>query len=341
MTCEGQNVFITLVNLAEYYKFITDDEGNLIRHIFESNVRDYQGRTNVNNDIFNTLVAPEGEDFWWLNNGVTIIASEATIPRSREIMFSNPEIVNGLQTSSEIYKYFTQNLKQIETESRNILVRIIVPETEEARDKIIRATNSQTPIPKASLRATDNIHRQIEEFLKPRGLFYDRRKNFYKNEGKNNKDIISIPFMAQCLMSLLIQKPDFARARPSTLLEDDDAYNRLYHQDNDIHIYYIAASSGRQIFLILKNSGKYNSSEISNILFYVLYAYCVIKLSNIYPSAKLLLRLNPNEIDGLEVINIANLVYDVYQSLGGSDKVAKGTKFPEMLKERLRDKIEN
>ena len=56
-------------------------------------------------------------------------------------------------------------------EKRNILIRVIVPETEETRDKIIRATNSQTAIPKSSLRATDSIHRQIEDYLKPRGLY--------------------------------------------------------------------------------------------------------------------------------------------------------------------------
>ena len=57
-----------------------------------------------------------------------------------------------------------------------MLLRVIVPENEETRDKIIRATNSQTPIPKSSLRATDNVHRNIEDYFKPRGLYYDRRK---------------------------------------------------------------------------------------------------------------------------------------------------------------------
>ena len=68
----------------------------------------------------------------------------------------------------------------LETESRNVLVRIIVPESEEARDNIIFATNNQTNIPKSSLRVTDTIHLQIEMYFKSRGLYYDRRKNYYK-----------------------------------------------------------------------------------------------------------------------------------------------------------------
>ena len=60
-------------------------------------------------------------------------------------------------------------------------MRVIVPGSEESRDKIILATNSQTNIPKSSLRATDAIHRQIELYLKQRNIFYDRRKNYYKS----------------------------------------------------------------------------------------------------------------------------------------------------------------
>jgi hypothetical protein len=157
LSTSGQ-VFIALSNLAEYYKFISDDHGKLIRHIFESNVRDYQGKTNVNNEIQNTLENPGVEEFWWLNNGVTILASEVAAPGGKELVVHNPEIVNGLQTSSEIHRFYKNNQDRIEAEKRDILIRVIVPESEETRDRIIRATNSQTPIPKSSLRATDQVH---------------------------------------------------------------------------------------------------------------------------------------------------------------------------------------
>ncbi|WP_397311288.1 AIPR family protein [Paenibacillus ihbetae] len=96
MSSSGQ-VFIALVNLGDYYKFITDENRNLIKYIFESNVRDYQGKTTVNNEIQETLEKSESsEEFWWLNNGVTIIATEASAPGGKEITITNPEIVNGL-----------------------------------------------------------------------------------------------------------------------------------------------------------------------------------------------------------------------------------------------------
>ena len=184
ITILSQYVFVTLVNLSDYFNFITNENGEIIKHIFESNVRDYQGHTSVNKDIQESLENPSTEDFWWLNNGVTILASKASLTTGKEIGITDPEIVNGLQTSTEIYKYFCTAIEILNQEKRNILVRVIVPDSEESRDKIILATNSQTNIPKASLRATDSIHRQIEMYLRNRNLYYDRRKNYYKNQGK-------------------------------------------------------------------------------------------------------------------------------------------------------------
>ena len=104
----------------------------------------------------------------------------------------------------------------------------MVPTEDESRDRIIKANNRQTPVQAASLRATDKIHRDIEEYFRPRGLFYDRRKNYYKNEGKPRDKIIGIPYLAQAVMAILLRSPDTARARPSSLLKNDDDYVRVF-----------------------------------------------------------------------------------------------------------------
>lgn len=332
----SEQVFIALTNLADYFNFITDEDGKLIRHIFESNVRDYQGKTNVNNEIQDTLENPGDEEFWWLNNGVTILASEVAAPGGKELVVHNPEIVNGLQTSSEIHRFYNSNNDKLEGENRDVLVRIIVPESEETRDRIIRATNSQTPIPKSSLRATDQVHRQIEDFLKPRGLYYDRRKNFYKNEGKKPKEIISVPFMSQCLISVLMQKPNFARARPSTLLEDDESYSKLFHKNNDLQAYYLVAFLGRKIEEHLKKDKTYTTTEIADIKFYILYTACCLMANSLYPMSNQIAKLKPEDLSD-DVFNYAlAITYDLYRENGGTNKVAKGAKLIEELKDKLR-----
>ena len=333
----SEQVFIALTNLSDYFSFISDEHGKLIKHIFESNVRDYQGKTNVNNEIQDTLENPGNEEFWWLNNGVTILASSVTAPGGKELVVHNPEIVNGLQTSSEIHRFYSSNADKIAGEKRDILIRVIVPESEETRDRIIRATNSQTPIPKSSLRATDQVHRQIEDYLKPRGLYYDRRKNFYKNEGKKPNEIVSVPFISQCLISTLMQKPDFARARPSTLLEDDESYSKLFHKNNELNTYYLVALWGRNVESHLRALKKFTPTEMTDIKFYILYCTTCLITKSLYPSN--------NKISGLKVENLTEeilnysvgTVYDLYKELGGTDKIAKGPKLIEALKAKLRE----
>lgn len=327
-------VFISLVKLKDYFSFITDDDGQIIKHIFEANVRDYQGKTSVNQEIKDTLEdAQPREDFWWLNNGVTILADDVSAPGGKELIIHNPEIVNGLQTSNEIYRYFSVSRERDIT--RSLLVRVIVPETEESRDKIIRATNSQTPIPKASLRATDSIHRDIEDYLKPRGLFYDRRKNYYKNEGKKPSEIVGLSFLAQCLMAITMQKPDFARARPSTLLEEDSSYTKLYNHSNNVKSYYIAALIGKKIELYLKKESDLSISDKNNIKFYLAYVVAVKITSNKYPGFRSLETIDPIAITDKCISEALIFVSDIYNGMGGGDKLAKGQNMIKKVKLEL------
>lgn len=332
----SEKVFVALSNIRDYFNFISDGNGKLLRHIFESNVRDYQGKTNVNKEIQTTLKSDTKEEFWWLNNGVTILGTDATTPGGKELIVHNPQIVNGLQTSSEIHRFFSDNPERLDSEERSVLLRVIVPEDEETRDKIIRATNSQTPIPKSSLRATDNIHRKIEDYFKPRGLFYDRRKNFYKNDGKKPKEIISIPFLSQCLMSVLLQRPDTARARPSTLLENDESYEKLFHENTTLNTYFVVASWGRDVELRLKVIKKYETAENSDIKFYVLYYLSCAKVESLYPSNNKIESLVATDLLEEDIDAAIDACYDIYRELGGSDKVAKGADYLDKIKEKLR-----
>lgn len=336
ITIDARKDYVTLVNLGEYFKFITNENKELIKHIFESNVRDYQGNTIVNTEIQDTLQNKPIEDFWWLNNGVTILASEAVLATGKELIISDPEIVNGLQTSTEIFNYFSKFPEKMEIENRSVLIRVIVPESEESRDQIILATNSQTTIPKSSLRATDPIHRQIEIYLKTRGLYYDRRKNYYKNHGKKAIDIVSVSFLAQCLMSILLQKPDYARARPSTLLTNDDSYNKLYIENENLKSFYHAAAIGKKIEEYLKNCNEYSRVEKGDILFYVVYSVTSGILKRVI--------ISPNDLGSLDLEKITDEiieknvleVYGLYQELGGNSKVAKGSDFSMAIQELLK-----
>ena len=316
--CLGKkNDYVALVNLSTYYKFITNENNELNKSFFEANVRDYQGKNSVNTSIATTLS----------NTGVTILASEIKPITTKELILENPKIVNGLQTSTEIYNYYSKNITLLEKETRNILVRVVVPDSEESRDRIIFATNNQTSIPKSSLRVTDPIHLQIEMYFKNRGLYYDRRKNYYKNQKKKSKDIIGVSFLAQCLISTILRKPDFARARPSTLLTDEETYKYLYEDNQDLEVYYRIALLGKRIQINLKNTTDMTPAERSDVLFYLIYAVVAKKLNSKDITFDKIKNLSIEEITDQEINTCKNKIYVKYKEQGGNGRVAKSSEF--------------
>ena len=325
--------YLCLVTLYKYFEFITDETNNLSRNIFESNVRDYQGNVLVNEGIKKTLEDKKSENFWYLNNGVTIITSKATLS-GKKLIIEDPQIVNGLQTSNEIYLHFSQKTYNKNDDQRTILVRVICEENEEFRDNIIKATNSQTAIPPASLRSSDEIHRNIEDFLKQEGFFYDRRKNFYKNMNKPIYKIISIPYLAQAMMAIYLLQPDNARARPSTLLNDDEEYKKLFNPNIPMNIYLKVIKITKIVENFLKNKNIPTAIR-TDIKFHVAMTIG-IRLTGTTEIETLQSKLstsqiNKNSIDQELLEHSFTFVSERYKKLGGTDKVAKGRELVPLL----------
>lgn len=323
--------YLCLVTLSKYFEFISDS-GALARSIFESNVRDYQGSVVVNTGIRQTLENKNSENFWYLNNGVTIISPKAVLA-GKQLTIEDPQIVNGLQTSHEIYLHFSQ-LEDHSGDDRSLLVRVISEENEEARDRIIRATNSQTSIPPASLRSSDEVHRNIEDFLKANGYYYDRKKNYYKNQGMPVAKIISIPYMAQTMMAITLLKPDSARARPSTLINSNVEYKKIFSLDIPIDIYLKAIQIMKAVEHYLKpdNCGmELERKAITNIKFYVAMMASINLVDGKEDITGKLANLPSVNIPAETLNKSLNQVLDEFNNLGGTDQVAKGSQLVESL----------
>lgn len=229
-----QGGYIASTTLYEYYKFLSDSDGTLRKYLFESNVRDYQNNTDVNLEIGETVTGKPEFDFWWLNNGVTIIAEKGTLA-GKTLHLDNIQIVNGLQTSYTIFNALSKGL--FEEDKRSLLLKIVITGKKETSDAIIKSTNSQNYVPPSTLRATDRVQRNIEEYLLSKGFYYDRRKNFYKNQGKPRNKIISIKYLSQCLTALVQKNPSKARSNPTTLTKNEKDYRRLFPVTRQPEIY--------------------------------------------------------------------------------------------------------
>lgn len=261
---------LALVRVADYYKFISDEkDGTLLRHIFDWNVRDYQKGVKVNREIAQSLGDPNAPDFWWLNNGVTILCSGQVTTAGNEFILDDVQIVNGLQTSHTIHHEMKKTAVSQVSAERKLLVRILSTDDAEVRDQVIRATNSQTQVSDASLRATDKIQRQLESYFLSHGWYYDRRKNFYKNLGKNAERIISIAYLAQAVMAIGFSQPNNSRARPSTLIRKNEDYQRIFSDKLNLETYLWLARMQKGVDAYLKHRDDVSTSERSNVRFYV------------------------------------------------------------------------
>ncbi|WP_256449285.1 AIPR family protein [Candidatus Pantoea bituminis] len=147
------------------------------RYLFESNVRDFMGLNAVNEDIKSTLSDQDSPDFWLLNNGVTILSTSAQLI-GQSIYMEDIQIVNGLQTSESIFRYFDDGGS--DQHERAVMVKVIVSSDESVRDQIIRATNNQTAVEQYSLHATERIQKDVEEILLRNGFFMIEERIFIK-----------------------------------------------------------------------------------------------------------------------------------------------------------------
>lgn len=323
----GDNGYIVLSSLRDFNAFLRNEEDLVRNDLFESNVRDYQGSTEVNTDISKTLHGSSEIDFWWLNNGITILASKAT-QAGDAVTIENPQVVNGLQTSSQIAKYFDD---EGEDKNRMVMVKIIASEDEAIRDMIIKATNSQNTVPRASLRATDKIQRDIEHALKMGGYFYDRRKNYYKNQGRKASKIISIPLLAQAMMTLIRKEPNNARARPSSLIKEDAVYNSLFSENYPIDAYFVAADLIRNIELALKSRSDIVAQDRNNLRFYCLLWVVCWKCRSTAISAHNIAKLKAAPVNDAEIEIAIDTVSKAYFDGGGNDNLAKGNLFKDTV----------
>jgi hypothetical protein len=73
--------------------------------LFRKNVRNFLGKNVFNNRIAETL-ENEPSNFWYYNNGITILCDEGNLDKEHKgIRMRNPQVINGCQTAMSIRKF--------------------------------------------------------------------------------------------------------------------------------------------------------------------------------------------------------------------------------------------
>lgn len=328
--------YVALIKLSEFLGFIVDGE-LLDQNMFEFNVRDFAGEAKpVNKEISETIQNYQSNtDFWWFNNGVTVVADKAD-QQSGEIVIENPMIVNGLQTANVIYSN-NELIESATNDERSILVRIITVADNDVREGVIKATNSQTKLNSLALKATDMHQRKIEEFLKNKGIYYERRTNYYKNRGKKASKIIDISRLGQAIMAIYLQVPDQSRARPGTFLGIEDNYNKVFPKGADLKRYLVASSMERKLNdFFQKNRKNIKTIHRNNLRFHTMMVLAWTMLGSSRGNAD---GIDPNILTDAHLLKTFEWVCNEFDNTGLDVKdtkeknaIAQGEAFTTQLK---------
>lgn len=204
---------IGTVRGSEIVKLITDPEfpQEVDDSLFEDNIRIYLGEENdINRKILSTAVSSQNSQFWYLNNGITIVCDRMEYqPRSANprVKMLNPQIVNGGQTSHALFEAARPDPNKIH--DVKLIVRIIETADRTFTNSVAEATNSQTPIRSRDIRSNDSIQIRIENALRTHGYFYERKNDQHINE-KSDARIDAVK-LGQIILAYVLREPDRAK----------------------------------------------------------------------------------------------------------------------------------
>jgi hypothetical protein len=195
----------------ELVKLVTDDDGDIRKALFFDNVRDFQGNTEVNQDIERTLQSDEASRFCVLNNGVTVVARELQITGNK-FKLKDFQVVNGCQTSHILH----DNRKSLE----NVFVpfRLIVALDEDVANSITLATNNQSSVTPENLMALSGLQKKIESYFDSfanedsHRIYYERRSKQWSGSAqvRGTWRIITLRNLMQSFASLYLRIPHTA-----------------------------------------------------------------------------------------------------------------------------------
>lgn len=222
----------------EYLKLITDDSGNVLKGLFYDNVRDFQGENPVNLEIDETLKSKEQPLFVLMNNGVTVVA-ESLSKTGDMFTIEDYQVVNGCQTS-----HVLANNKDVISDGVQIPVKLIVSRDAEIKNRIIKATNRQTPVKTEELTALTDFQKALEDFYGAITgdfqLYYERRSQQYRSStGIEKIRIVSISNQIRSFSSMFLGLPHQASRYYGTLLKSIES--KIFVPGHPLSAYYASA----------------------------------------------------------------------------------------------------
>ena len=226
-----KRVLVGKVNVSEIAKLFNEHGDGLL----EKNIRRYLGlnRNRVNEGIKETLLGDRKDNFYFKNNGITMICKKfgynALQEMNWELKAEDIQIINGGQTCKTIQHTINENVdkdfSQVFVLIRLYELSVSDEENENLINEITLATNSQNPVDLSDLRSNDKIQKTLETDIKDLGYNYKRKKDI----ASSDELVIPLTVAAQSIYSIWKEQPHFAKFKRKELF--GSLYDRVYTSD--------------------------------------------------------------------------------------------------------------
>jgi hypothetical protein len=206
------------INIAELAGLFDKHGDNLLNR----NIRNYLGlnKNRVNSEIKNTLMSDGRDNFYFYNNGITMICSKFFTNELQEsnwkVRVDDLQIINGGQTCKTIQHTVNEN-PHIDYSKAYVLIRLYEL-AGDGNDALVTdvtiATNSQNPVDLRDLRANDDLQIRLEAAISGLGYSYKRKKD---NTFSSPEKTVLFSVAAESIYSIWKRKPFQARFKKTEL----------------------------------------------------------------------------------------------------------------------------
>lgn len=296
-----KEAYLGLVQMKEYMKLVTDEDGVLQAGLFYENVRGFLGENPVNNEIRETLERAESIQFPILNNGITIVTKSLRLS-GEKFALTDFQIVNGCQTTNVLYQ-----CRDKVSPNLMIPVKIISTDDSELINRVIRSTNRQTQVLDEAFESLKEFHKKLQQYYDtytgPHRIYYERRTHEYDSEGGIKKsNIVTLPIQLYSVMSMFYGEPHSVHRYYGELLRANAS--KVFQDGHQLSLYYASAWMLHQIeFAMRRNEIKMEWKAYRYHLLYLIQIYMrTLKRMNKLPW------LNSHDMDRLAkaIIQVAN-----------------------------------
>jgi hypothetical protein len=308
------------------------------KRLIAANIRAYKGRTEVNDQILET-VKEEPEHFFYLNNGLTAFCERLEVhnldrgnPEFKRVTAYGLSIVNGAQTIGSLARFFIDRSQDLP--NGFAFLKIISLERclndREFAERITRSTNLQNQIGSRDFAALDEQQEIITNQLKLTGITYHYKQDV-DNPPPDDTNFTLEEATTACACLTQQNDCDFCTRvlsnRQSLWSMDEiypfeelmrSRYSRVFRSDRSARTIWRAVQAQRQVITTMQDNGRASSGIrkaffenarwlILNLIFLIL-----------HPENGEALALSQPEKDQItrKTIEIAEMLWNVCESLG-------------------------